>query len=87
MGRRYSVGTDKLTATMEIANRIHSIAQEQSDPALMIGAYFALAGTLYYSGHFERATIRKPWHSDLACGRRSASDRRGSRLRRLLSVL
>jgi hypothetical protein len=50
---RYSVGTDKLTAAMQIAKRIHSLAQEQSEPALMIGAYFALSGMLYYSGHFE----------------------------------
>ena len=35
--------TDKLTATMQIAKRICSLAQEQNDPALMIGAYHTLA--------------------------------------------
>jgi hypothetical protein len=38
---RYSLNTDKLTATMQIAKRIYSLAQEQNDPALMIGAYCA----------------------------------------------
>ena len=31
--------TDKLSATMQIAERVYSLAQEQDDPALMIGAY------------------------------------------------
>ena len=52
---RYSLITDKLTATMQIAKRIYSLAQEQNDPALMIGAYRALAGTLFYLGDFEAA--------------------------------
>ena len=52
---RYSLHTDKLTATMQIAERVHSLAQEQNDAALMIGAYRALAVTLYYSGDFETA--------------------------------
>ena len=43
---RYSFVTDKLTATMQIAKRVYSLAQKQNDPALMIGAYSALAGTL-----------------------------------------
>ena len=47
--------TDKLTATMQIAERVYSLAQEQNDPALMIGAYRALACTLYYLGDFEAA--------------------------------
>ena len=51
----YSLMTDKLTATMKIAKRIYSLAQEQNDPALMIGAYRAFAVTLYYSGDFEAA--------------------------------
>ena len=50
---RYSLVTDKLTATMQIAKRAYSLAQEQSDSALMIGAYRALAVTLYFSGDFE----------------------------------
>ena len=52
---RYSLMTDKLTATMQIAERVYSLAQEQNDPALMIGAYRALAATLYYLGDFESA--------------------------------
>jgi len=50
---RYSLNTDTLTATMQIAERIYSLAQEQNDSALMIGAYCALALTHYFSGNFE----------------------------------
>jgi serine/threonine protein kinase len=52
---RYSLWTDKLTATMQIAERIYSLAQEQHNAALMIGAYRALAVPLYYLGDFESA--------------------------------
>jgi hypothetical protein len=52
---RYSLHTDKLTATMQIAKRVHSLAQEQNDAALMLQAYRALAVTLYHSGNFEAA--------------------------------
>jgi serine/threonine protein kinase len=52
---RYSLVTDKLSATMQIAKRVYSLAQEQHDSALMIGAYRALAVTLYYLGDFESA--------------------------------
>jgi tetratricopeptide (TPR) repeat protein len=56
MGRwRYSLMTDKLTATMQIAKRVHWLAQEQKESALMIGAYRALAGTFFFSGDFEAA--------------------------------
>jgi hypothetical protein len=47
--------TDKLTATLELTKRLYSLAQEQNDSALMIGAYRALACTLYYLGDFETA--------------------------------
>ena len=47
--------TDKLSAAMQIAERVYSLAQEQNDPALMIGAYSALACTLYFLGDFESA--------------------------------
>src|SRR5262249_40521972 len=50
---RYSLVTDKLSATLEIAKRAYSLAQEQNDAALMIGADRALAVTLYYLGDFE----------------------------------
>jgi adenylate cyclase len=52
---RYSLNTDKLTATMRIADRIYSLAQEQKDAALKMGAYRALACTLYYLGEFTSA--------------------------------
>ena len=50
---RYSLWTEKLTATMQIAERIHSLAQEQNDARLMMGAYRVLAATLYFLGDFE----------------------------------
>jgi len=52
---RYSLLTDKLTAAMPIATRVYSLAQEQNDSALMIGAYRVLAVTLYCLGDFETA--------------------------------
>jgi len=52
---RYSLHTDKLTVTRQIAERIHFLAQEQNDAALMIEACRALAVTLYCSGDFETA--------------------------------
>jgi serine/threonine protein kinase/tetratricopeptide (TPR) repeat protein len=51
----YSLLTTKLPETMEIAKRLYSLMQEQNDSALMIGAYRALASTLYYLGDFEKA--------------------------------
>ena len=47
--------TDKLSATMQIAERIYALAQERNDPKLLMGAYRALANTLYFSGKFELA--------------------------------
>src|SRR5262249_29995705 len=52
---RYSLFTDKLSATMPIAKRVYSLAQTQNDSALMIGAYTHLAATAYYLGDFETA--------------------------------
>jgi tetratricopeptide (TPR) repeat protein len=52
---RYSLVTDKLSATMQIARRIYALAQERNDPRLLMGAYRALANTLYFSGKFELA--------------------------------
>ena len=73
---------------MQIAERVYSLAQEQNDSALMIGAYSALAGTLYYFGQFRvRATIRDARCSDLALGRRTVFGGRRRRARRHLSVL
>ena len=39
---RYSLVTDGVTATMGIAQRVHSLAQEQNDSTLMVVAYAAL---------------------------------------------
>jgi serine/threonine protein kinase/predicted ATPase len=52
---RYSLVTNQLSATMRIAKRVYSLAQDQNDSALMIGAYRALAVTLFYLGDFEAA--------------------------------
>jgi serine/threonine protein kinase len=52
---RYTLMTDKLSASMQILERAHSLAQEQNDAALMIGAYDALSCTLYFMGDFESA--------------------------------
>ena len=73
---------------MQIAKRVYSLAQEQNDSALMIGAYRALAVTLYFLGDFE--TARKyamRGVRDLAFGRRAVSGRRGHVARCRLSVL
>ncbi|HYY31776.1 MAG TPA: hypothetical protein VE860_27775 [Chthoniobacterales bacterium] len=50
---RYSHATENLTATIQIAQRVYSLAREQNDSAVLVGAYNALAGTLYFMGNFE----------------------------------
>jgi predicted ATPase len=52
---RYSLVTDKLTATMRIAQRVHELANEQKDSTLMMGGYALLAVPLYFLGDFEAA--------------------------------
>jgi tetratricopeptide (TPR) repeat protein len=52
---RYSLITDKLTATMQIAQRVYSVAQKRNDSALLTGAYRALACTLCFLGDFDSA--------------------------------
>ena len=52
---RYSLVTDKLTATMQIAERVYLLAQEQNDSGVMMGACRALACTFYFLGEFEIA--------------------------------
>jgi tetratricopeptide (TPR) repeat protein len=52
---RYSLVTDKLSVTLEIAKELYTVAQEQNDSSLLIKAYMALAATLYYLGDFESA--------------------------------
>ena len=52
---RYAYMTNNPNVALEIAERVRSMAQEQDDPAQMIGAYNLLAGTLYYLGNFGAA--------------------------------
>jgi serine/threonine protein kinase/tetratricopeptide (TPR) repeat protein len=52
---RYSLVTEKLTATLGIAQRVYALAQEQNESAMMIGACRPLAVTFYYLGNFETA--------------------------------
>jgi predicted ATPase len=52
---RYSLITDKLTTTMQIAQRIYSLAQDQNNAMLIVGACRAFAATLYFMGDFEAA--------------------------------
>src|SRR6516164_180339 len=47
--------TDRLPQTMQVAQRIYALAQEQNDPVLMFGAHRALSGTYYFWGDFEAA--------------------------------
>jgi hypothetical protein len=86
---RYSLSANKLTATMEIANRVYFLAEEQNEPALMIGACSALAVTHYFVGNFGASgqrTMRNSWRSDLALGKRAVSGRRCRRTRGILSL-
>ena len=49
----YSLLTDKLSATMQVAEQLYSLAKGQNDSAQMIAAYRALAGTHHFLGDFE----------------------------------
>ena len=52
---RFSLHAEKLTATMRIAERVCTLAEEQNNPALKVGAYQFLAATLYNLGDFQAA--------------------------------
>jgi tetratricopeptide (TPR) repeat protein len=52
---RHCLNAEKLSTAMQIAERIHAQVQEQNDSALLMGAYNALAATLYWMGDFEAA--------------------------------
>jgi predicted ATPase len=52
---RYSPMTDKLTATMQTAKRIYSLARERNHSVQLLGAYRALAATLCFLGVFRIA--------------------------------
>jgi hypothetical protein len=56
MGRlRYSMVADTVAAAIPLAKRLYSLAQEQNDSMLMIGACTAVVSTYYWSGDFETA--------------------------------
>jgi tetratricopeptide (TPR) repeat protein len=50
---QYTMSTDKPSAALQIAEQVHSLAQEQDDPTLTIEAYDALGISLYWLGDFE----------------------------------
>jgi hypothetical protein len=50
-----SLVTDKLTTTLQIAQRLYSLAQQRNDPWIKLGAWNALAATHYWLGNFESA--------------------------------
>jgi serine/threonine protein kinase len=52
---RFSLNTDKLSRALHIAERVYSLAREQNEAGLMIGANAALAGTFFYLGDFASA--------------------------------
>jgi tetratricopeptide (TPR) repeat protein len=52
---RHTLATGKLSAAMQVAERVYSQAQEQDDPAVKIWAYNALATTRYFLGDFASA--------------------------------
>jgi serine/threonine protein kinase len=50
---RHSNTTDRLSAALHLAERVSSVAKQENEPTLMIGAYTALACTLCFMGDFE----------------------------------
>jgi tetratricopeptide (TPR) repeat protein len=50
---RHSNTTDRLSVALQIAKRIHALAQQRNEPALMMGACTALGITNYFLGDFE----------------------------------
>src|SRR5580692_9837866 len=52
---RYCLMMDKLSVAIQMAERGYSLAQDQNDAALKIGACAALAANLFFLGDFESA--------------------------------
>jgi tetratricopeptide (TPR) repeat protein len=50
---RHSLTTDRLSIALQIAKRIYAHAQQQNEPAMMIGACTALTATHYFLGDHE----------------------------------
>ena len=67
---RYDVGTDALPVAMKAAERVYSLAQQQNNPALMIGGYIPLGNYTLLFGRFrDREEIYDARPSDLALWR------------------
>jgi tetratricopeptide (TPR) repeat protein len=54
---RHALMTDKLSAAMQIDERVHALALEQNDAGLMLAAYQVFAAIFYFLGEF--ASSRK----------------------------
>jgi tetratricopeptide (TPR) repeat protein len=52
---RYTSTRDKLSSAIQIAERLYSLAQEQNDARLMLGAYGNCATAFFFLGEFETA--------------------------------
>jgi hypothetical protein len=52
---RYALHTDKLSAARQIAERVHTLAQEQNDAGLMLAADQVFAAIFYFLGEFDSA--------------------------------
>jgi serine/threonine protein kinase/predicted ATPase len=52
---RYTLHTDKLSAAMPNAERVHALAREQKDAGLMLAAYQVFAAISYFMGEFDSA--------------------------------
>jgi hypothetical protein len=50
---RYTLFNDKMSAAMQIAERVYSLARQQDDSRLMIWAYNSLAATLFWLDDFD----------------------------------
>jgi serine/threonine protein kinase/tetratricopeptide (TPR) repeat protein len=50
---RYALMTDKLSVAMQIAERVHALAQEQNDAGLMLAAYQVFAAIFHFLGEFD----------------------------------
>ena len=85
---RFSLHTEKLTAAMRIAERVCTLAEEQNNPALKVGAYHISDSNALQFGRFPgRTQIREEWHSNLALGGSAVSGGGLRNRRRLLSML
>ena len=73
---------------MRIAERVCTLAEEQNNPALKVGAYHIFGSDALQFGRFSgRTQIREEWHSNLALGGSAVSGGGLRNRRRLLSML